>query len=177
MIPAMFFLGLFSIGTATSKTASAIFITRFFGGVFGSPPVSNVSAALGDIWEPKVRGTAVSLYAVCVVGGPTLGPIIGSALVVTPILGWRWTEYIEAIATLTVTALAFFALPESYAPVLLKRKARQLRKETRNQAYYHPHEQLKLNFKDLVTKHLTRPIRMLITEPMVSCIGKNSSFV
>lgn len=50
MIPAMLCLGLFSIGTATSKNATSVFLTRFFGGLFGSAPVSNVSAALGDIW-------------------------------------------------------------------------------------------------------------------------------
>ena len=72
--PATFCLGLFSIGTAVSKNATSILITRFFAGVFGSAPVSNVSAALGDIWAPKVRGTAVTFYAVAVVGGPTLGP-------------------------------------------------------------------------------------------------------
>ena len=74
MEPAMFCLGLFSIGTATSTTAASIFVTRFFGGVFGSAPVSNVSAALGDIWAPRARGMAVTFYAVAVVGGPTLGP-------------------------------------------------------------------------------------------------------
>ena len=74
MEPALFCLGLFSIGTATSKNTASILITRFFGGIFGSAPVSNVSAALGDIWAPKARGTAVTFYAVAVVGGPTLGP-------------------------------------------------------------------------------------------------------
>ena len=74
MEPAMFCLGLFSIGTATSTSAASIFVTRFFGGVFGSAPVSNVSAALGDIWEPRARGIAVTFYALAVVGGPTLGP-------------------------------------------------------------------------------------------------------
>src|SRR5664279_1365522 len=97
MLPALFVLGLFSIGTAVGKNAATIFITRFFAGLFGSAPVSNVSAALGDIYDPKARGTAITFYAVAVVGGPTLGPIIGSALVVNPHLGWRWTEYIEAI--------------------------------------------------------------------------------
>ena len=74
ILPAMFCLGIFSIGTATSRTPAAIFITRFLGGVFGSAPVSNVSAALGDIWEPRTRGTAVTFYALCVMGGPALGP-------------------------------------------------------------------------------------------------------
>lgn len=72
--PAMFCLGIFSIGTATSTSAASIMITRFFGGLFGSAPVCNVSAALGDIWAPKPRGIAVTFYAVAVVGGPTLGP-------------------------------------------------------------------------------------------------------
>lgn len=64
MLPAVFALGLFSIATAVGKNAETIFITRFFAGVFGSAPVSNVSAALGDLYEPKARGTAVTFYAV-----------------------------------------------------------------------------------------------------------------
>ncbi len=177
MIPAMICLGVFSIGTAVSKNAASIFITRFFGGVFGSAPVSNVAAALGDIWAPKVRGTAVTLYAVAVVGGPTIGPVIGSALTANPHLGWRWTEYILAIWTFAATALMFFCMPELYGPVLLKRKAIRMRKETGNSAWYHPHENQKLDFNSIITKHFTRPLRMLFTEPMVTCIAIYASFV
>ncbi|KAH7336073.1 major facilitator superfamily domain-containing protein [Rhexocercosporidium sp. MPI-PUGE-AT-0058] len=177
LLPAMFCLGLFSIATAVGKNAPTIFITRFFAGLFGSAPVSNVAAALGDIWEPKSRGTAVTFYAVAVVGGPTLGPTIGAALLVNPHLGWRWTEYIEAIWVFAAAALAFFALPELYAPVLLKKKAQRLRKETGNQSLYHPHETIKLSPKTIVTKHFARPLRMLLTEPMVTCIAFYASFV
>lgn len=152
MLPAMLCLVLFSIGTATSTNSAAIYLTRFFAGVFGSAPVSNVAAALGDIWEPKFRGIAVGFYGMCVVGGPTLGPIIGVGFVVTPGLGWRWTEYLEAIWTGAVLIITFFGLPEIYAPVL-KKKACRLRKETGNQAYYHPHERMKLDPKTILTKH------------------------
>ena len=76
----------------TSGNAASVFITRFFGGLFGSAPVSNVAASLGDIWEPKVRGMAMVFYAVAVVGGPTLGPVVGGALTNANGLGWRWTE-------------------------------------------------------------------------------------
>jgi predicted MFS family arabinose efflux permease len=92
MLPAMVGLGLFSIGCGASQNAATVFVTRFFSGLFGSAPVSNVAASLGDIWEPKVRGTAMVLYAVAVVGGPTLGPVLGGALTVSKGLGWRWTE-------------------------------------------------------------------------------------
>jgi MFS family permease len=177
MLPAVFCLGLFSIGTATSQNAASIFITRFFGGVFGSAPVSNVAAALGDIWAPKARGMALTLYAIAVCGGPTIGPVIGAALVVNPNLGWRWTEYIEAIWVFTIFGMCLFGLPETYAPVLLKRKARRLRKETGNEDLYHPHEHVRLDPKSIITKHFSRPLLMLFMEPMVACIALYASFV
>ncbi|KAL8897843.1 MAG: hypothetical protein Q9207_006997 [Kuettlingeria erythrocarpa] len=176
LLPPMFCLGVFSIGTATSKTAAAIFITRFFAGLFGSAPVSNVSAALGDIWSPKARGTAVTFYAVCVVGGPTLGPVIGSSLTAS-YLGWRWTEYIEAIWVFVMFVIGCCALPELYPPVLLKKKAIRLRRTTGNDAYWHPHEEVKLDFRSIVTKQISRPLLMLFTEPMVTCITLYASFV
>lgn len=175
MLPPLVCLGLFSIGTAVSTNPQSIFITRFFGGVFGSSSVSNVSAALGDFWSREARGTAVSLYAVMVVGGPTLAPIVGSVL--TEKVSWRWTEYVEAILTFAVLTLAFFCLPEMYGPVLLKRKAQARRKKTGDDRYYHPHEDIKLDFKSIVTKQLSRPLIMLVTEPMVTCIAVYASYV
>ncbi|KAK1808768.1 hypothetical protein LTR12_016885 [Friedmanniomyces endolithicus] len=177
MEPAMICLGLFSIGTAVSQNAASVFITRFFGGVFGSAPVSNVSAALGDMYAPKARGIAVTFYAVCVVGGPTIGPVIGSALTANSHLGWRWTEYIEAIWVFAVVVLTFFAMPEVYGPTLLKQKAQRLRKETGDQRYWHPHEAAKITFSNILTKHVSRPLKMLTTEPMVLCIAIYASFV
>lgn len=177
MLPAMCGLALFSIGTATSKNAASIFITRFFGGVFGAAPVSNVSAALGDIWRPQARGIAVTFYAVAVVGGPTIGPVIGSALTANKHLGWRWTEYILAIWVFVITIMSFFCLPEVYSPYLLKQKAQRMRKETGDNRWHHPHEEVKIDPKSIVTKHLARPALMLITEPMVTCIAIYASFV
>ncbi|KAK3068873.1 hypothetical protein LTR53_013236, partial [Teratosphaeriaceae sp. CCFEE 6253] len=177
MLPAMFCLGLFSIGTAVSNTAASVFITRFFGGVFASAPVSNVSAALGDMFEPKARGIAVTFYAVCVVGGPTIGPVIGSALTANRQLGWRWTEWIEAIFVFPVVILSFFAMPEVYGPTLLKRKAQRLRKQTGDERYWHPHERAKITVTNIVTKYLSRPLQMLVTEPMILCIAIYASFV
>lgn len=175
MLPACFCLGLFSIGTATSKNAQSVFLTRFFAGVFGSAPVSNVSAALGDIWTQRYRGVAVTFYAAAVVGGPTLGPVIGSALTQS-YLGWRWTEYVEAIFVFFNVALDTAFFPEVYAPVLLARKARRLRKAGDEKAW-HPHENRKLSPKEILTKHFSRPLRMLITEPVVTCIAFYASFV
>ena len=92
-------------------------------------------------------------------------------------LGWRWTEYFEAIFVFVMFAMAAVFFSEVYGPVLLKRRAASLRKSTENSAYWHPHENVKLDFKSIVTKHLARPLRMLFTEPMVTCIALYASFV
>jgi MFS family permease len=175
LLPPMIGLVLFSIGTAVSKSLAALLVTRFFAGIFGSAPVSNVTAALGDIWMPRVRGTAVALYAVCVIGGQLLGPTIGAAITVNPHLGWRWTEYIFAIWTAVVSILSLFCLPETYAPYLLKKRAVQLRAE-KNEPWHHPHEDMRLDPRSILTKHLTRPVLMFFTEPAVTAITLYASF-
>ena len=82
-------------------------------GVFSAPPRSVMSRSrLVVSGRPRRRGTAVIVHAVAVVGRPNLGPVVGSALVVNPHLGWRWTEYTEAISTFTIFGLCLFALPE-----------------------------------------------------------------
>ncbi|OJJ51658.1 hypothetical protein ASPZODRAFT_138735 [Penicilliopsis zonata CBS 506.65] len=177
ILPAVFCQALFAIGTARSTNAVSVYITRFFTGFFGSAPISNVTAALGDMWSRETRGIAVSLYAVAVNGGPSLGPIIGAAVVLNPHLNWRWTGYILAIWVMATFVFTFFCLPEVYPPVLLKRKAQRLRKETGEQRYYHPQEHIQLDFQSIVTKQLSRPLRMLFTEPIVTCIASYASFV
>ncbi|KAM3431447.1 hypothetical protein NHJ13734_007301 [Beauveria thailandica] len=177
MLPAVFVLGLFSIGTATSQTAASIYVTRFFGGVFGSAPISNVSAALGDFYSPLHRGIAMTFLAMCVVGGPAVAPVVGAAIMVNPDLGWRWTEYIEAILAFASVALSACCLPETYPPVLLKRKAQQLRKTTRDSRWWHPQEKEKINVSNILVKYVSRPIRMFLTEPTLAFVAIYASFV
>jgi len=86
-------------------------------------------------------------------------------------------RYIQAVWTFVILAITFFFLPESYEPYLLKNKAQRLRKATGDSRYYHPHEDIKLDATEIVTKHFSRPILMLITEPMVTCIAFYASFV
>lgn len=91
-----FIAAVFSFGTAAAKDIQTICITRFFTGLFGSAPVTNTGGVLGDIWAAEQRGVAIVGYAMAVVGGPTLGPIVGGAIVQS-YLRWRWTQYVSAV--------------------------------------------------------------------------------
>lgn len=58
-------------------------------------------------------------------------------------------------------------MPESYGPVILKRRARYLRKETGNTSIVAALELQKGGAKEMITKTCTRPIRMLFSESIV----------
>jgi MFS family permease len=90
-----FIAAIMSFGTATAKDLQTIMLTRFFTGFFGSAPVTNTGGVLSDIWTPEQRGAAIVGYAMAVVGGPVLGPIVGGAIVQS-YLHWRWTEYVRS---------------------------------------------------------------------------------
>ena len=170
-----FIAAVFSFGTATAKDIQTVLITRFFAGVFGSAPITNTGGVLADIWAPEQRGAAIVGYAMAVVGGPVLGPIVGGAVVQSS-LGWRWTQYLTGILMMLILTLDVILLDESYPPVLLVAKARRLRHESGNWALHAPHEEWDVTFKDLAHRYLVRPFQMLAT-PICFLVAVYASFV
>lgn len=59
-------------------------------------------------------------------------------------------------------------LPETYAPALLAKRARKLRKESPGMQVYAASELEERDLMSIMTRVLTRPLRMLITEMIVS---------
>ena len=98
---------------ATAENIQTIMLCRFFAGLFAAAPLSNAAGAMADLWSDHDRALAVVGYSVAVIGGPTVGPLIGSAIT-NSYLGWRWTEYITAIMIFSILVLDLFLLPETY---------------------------------------------------------------
>lgn len=94
-----------------------------------------------------------------------LAPIISGYC--SPTIGWRWTFWVGLIyAGATMIMLAW--LPETYGPVLLLRRAQRIREEDPKANVLAPHELEKKSLTELATVVLTRPIRMLVWELIVS---------
>ncbi|EIM90804.1 MFS general substrate transporter [Stereum hirsutum FP-91666 SS1] len=175
LIP-MFIFTCFSAATATAKDVQTIYITRFFGGLMASAPVVNVGGGLADMFNQRQRAGAVVLYALTVVGGPLVGPIIGSAVSNHPSLGWRWCEYLVVILTGTIISINAVFLPETYGPALLSAKAKELRLRTGRWELHSRQEMQEFTLGSFVEKNLTRPLRMLALEPMVFVLTLYNSF-
>lgn len=145
---------------AVVRDLPTIFIFRFLAGACGSSPLVINSAAFADYWAPTDRGKATAIYSATIYVGPTLGPIVGSFTVQSH-LGWPWTTWITMIMGALLGLLAFAFVPETYHPVLVHRKAKRLGLSASDPG-------AKINF---VQKYLSRPLRMITTEPMVSRFG------
>lgn len=105
----------------------------------------------------------------------TPGPIVSSALVQQPSLGWRWTEYLTGILQAFVLVFAVIFLDESYPPRLLVYKARRLRHDTGNWALHAKFEEWDVSIEDLAKKFLLRPVQLLCT-PICFLVALYASF-
>lgn len=176
IIIAILGFSIFTIGVATAENLQTVMICRFFSGAFGSAPLVLVAAVFADIFSNEVRGLAVAVFSMTVFMGPLLAPFIGG-FIVDSYLGWRWTMYISALMGFSATILCILFLEESYGPVVLVQKASELRRRTKNWGIHAKQEEIEVDLKELLSKNISRPMRILFTEPIVLAITIYMSFI
>ncbi|KAF3933655.1 hypothetical protein ABW20_dc0101450 [Dactylellina cionopaga] len=167
---------IFQIAVASAKDLQTVIICRFFGGLFAACPLAVVGGAFTDIWNNAQRGHAINIFALTVSAPALLAPVAG-AYIVNSHLGWRWTEYITAIIGFVLLGLNIFYLEETYAPVVLVDKARTLRRLTKNWGIHAKQEQIEINMKELIEKNLSRPLKLLFTEPIIFFVSLYVAFI
>ena len=155
--------------------AETVLVFRFLGGVASSGSPAIVGGYLADFLAPVERGIAVAIFAATTLVGPSVGSIVGAILVETS-LGWRWTAWLSLILGVVFSAIGYVVLPETYVPVLLKRRARDLRFKTRHWAYHAPIETKPVYLRDFVVRYLSRPFVMLCLEPILLMMTLYISF-
>lgn len=177
MILSMFLYTCLCFGTATTEHYHTIMITRFFAGFSAGSAFVAAPGVMADLFDAGTRGLATAVFAMVLFGGPMLAPIISAFIVKNPNMGWRWTEYITGILGGFALLLCIFCLEETYHPIILVHKAEQLRRRTGNWGIVAPHEEVTLDFKEVVEKNLFRPMVMLFTEPIIFLITLYNAFI
>ncbi|PLB52212.1 synaptic vesicle transporter [Aspergillus steynii IBT 23096] len=172
----LFGCGIFTVACATAKDIQTIMICRFFGGFFAASPVSIVPAVFADLFNNAQRGAVMSIFCMAVFIGPFAAPFVGGFIAISD-LGWRWTMYISAIMIFSGFVLVLFFLDESYAPVILVRKAAIIRRQTHNWGIHAKQDEVEVDFKELLRNNFMRPIKMLISEPILLLISLYISFI
>ncbi|KAF9890222.1 hypothetical protein FE257_006134 [Aspergillus nanangensis] len=155
----------FNIISAVSKNMAMLVVFRFLAGFAGVAPITCGGGTIADIMPTEKRGVAMALFSLGPLFGPIIGPVVGGYLVEAT--SWRWVFWVLSIASGVITIVFYFVVKETYAPVLLERKAAQLRKSTGNNAY-----QSRLSSgmppKQLFFQSVVRPSKMLLFSPIIT---------
>lgn len=168
--------GIFTVACATAKDLQTIMICRFFAGLFAASPISVVPAVFADLFNNAQRGMVMSVFCMAVFIGPFAAPFVGGFIEMSA-LGWRWIMYISAMMVFVGFILALLCLEETYPPVILIQKAATLRRQTRNWGIHAKQDEVEVDFIALICTNFTRPIVMLVTEPILFLISLYISFI
>ncbi|KAK9450522.1 major facilitator superfamily domain-containing protein [Limtongia smithiae] len=176
VVISMFIFAIFHLAVARAHDLQTIMICRFFAGFFGASCLAVVPAAFADMFGNKTRGTAIAIFSANVFTAPIIAPVVGS-FIVNSYLGWRWTEYLTCIMAFCAFILVALFMKETFAPQVLVDKAEYLRRTTGNWCIRAQQEERVLDFEELVERNVSRPIRMLITEPILALVSIYTAFI
>ncbi|RMY27843.1 hypothetical protein D0866_09855 [Hortaea werneckii] len=155
----------FTLGTALAPTFAGLVIMRLLAGIGASTPISVIGGVYADIYNTrKARGLVITIFMAATTWGPLIGPIASGY--VAPV-SWRWAYWVSLIVA-GATWPFLVLMPETYGPIVLKRKARYLREKQGDANVVAPVELQKQDLRELVVVVLTRPIRMFLFEAIVT---------
>lgn len=91
---------------------------------------------------------------------------------------WRWMFWSTSIFQLVMCGVSLTVFRETYAPLILRRKAEKLRKETGNQQYLTAEERLHGHKTPMsqLSRALSRPVRLLLFHPLIQLTAVISAF-
>ncbi|OAL57101.1 putative MFS transporter [Pyrenochaeta sp. DS3sAY3a] len=166
-------LGIFTAcvaGSAGANSAAALLTVRFLAGTFGASPLTNAGGVIADLFSSSQRGLGLAIFSTAPFLGPVLGPMMAGFISIT--IGWRWVQGTLAIVSGIVWIIGSLLLPETYAPVLLQKRAHRLSVET-SKSYISVLEkdQGHIQTSAVFGKALRRPCVLLFAEPIVLFIS------
>ncbi|KAH8907819.1 MFS transporter [Coniochaeta sp. PMI_546] len=118
----------FSVAAACAPNITALLVLRFFASAFGSSSMTNTGGVIADMFSKAERGLVTAMFVTTPFLGPALGPIAGGFLGETQ--GWRWILGLIAILGGVIWISTTLATRETYAPFILRRRAKALSRMT-----------------------------------------------
>ncbi|KAI4527333.1 fungal hydrophobin [Schizophyllum commune Loenen D] len=152
---------------ALAKNVETVLIGRLIQGAAGSTGSTMVGGTIADIWSASERGIPMALFSVTSIGATGLGPVAAGWVEMNPSLGWRWIQWISMIISGAYVCILPFVMSETRSPVLLTRLAKKLRRESKDKRYRARIEDERASLRQLIYISSTRPIYLLVTEPIV----------
>ncbi|KIK38418.1 hypothetical protein CY34DRAFT_394419 [Suillus luteus UH-Slu-Lm8-n1] len=161
---------------ALARNIQLVIVSRTLQGVFGSTGASLVGGSIADIWRPHERGLPMSLFAFSSIFSFGLGSVFGGLIAASPHLGWRWVQWVHVMTSGLYVLDVILVMSETRSSIVLNHIARDTRKKTGDSRYRSSAEFYKPSISSLIKTSCTRPIYLLLTEPIVQSFGIWSGF-
>lgn len=174
LVVCMIFYTTWSGACIAAQNIQSLIVFRAFAGTIGS--VVNVvpGGVVADMFEAEQRGLVMAMFSAAPFLGPTLGPMIGGFVDLGA--SWRWLFAVLTLYAGILTLLALFLVPETYAPVLLRERAKLLSKVTGKAYMTKIDMDNPIDFHTMVQRSLVLPWALLFREPIVFLLTVYHSF-
>ncbi|KAF4588404.1 hypothetical protein EYR40_009954 [Pleurotus pulmonarius] len=152
---ALFFV--FSWPVAFAPNIAVYLIFRFVTGLCGSAFLSVAGGSVSDLFSDATVASPMALYTISPFIGPVLGPLISGFI----------NQYLAL----------FLFVPETYVPVLRKRKAERLRKSTGEPKYYAPLERSEGSLLMAILVSCYKPFQLILFDQMALLLDVWSALI
>ncbi|KZL83104.1 major facilitator superfamily transporter [Colletotrichum incanum] len=159
------------IPSAVAKNIATMIIARFLDGLSGSAFLAVSGGTVSDLFARHELQAPMLMYSLAPFIGPCIGPLIGGFINYNA--NWRWTYYVMIIWAFALLVAIVVFVPETYReltvedPIVLRSKARKIRKETGDERWRAPVEKTTKSVIKTIGISLMRPFQLLFFEPMV----------
>ena len=159
---------LFNVPCAVAKNVQTLMISRFFCGVWSSSALCLVGGSIADMFPSDTRGRAIAFFAFAPYCGPVFGPLVNGFIAVST--GRMDLIFWVNMAFAGVMWIVISLIPETFAPVILKRRANKLRKELGNDKIMTEQEAQGTSVGELIKVCCVRPLYFAVTEPVLDLV-------
>jgi MFS family permease len=151
------------IACALSVNISMVIAFRFLTGCCLSI-LTLGPAIVGDLFDEDQSGLSMVLVVGLQMVADFISPIAGSYIAED--LGWRWSVWLAAIVLGLFSLVLLVVLRETYAVVILRRKAERLQKESTDDKQYRSKHQAHVD-ASTVYESVLRPLHILFQSPVL----------
>lgn len=156
-----------NIACGFARNKETLIACRFLAGFGASAIYALANGVLADVWRPEQRGRSLGVYLLIPLLGAAVGPIIGGFM--ADRTTWRWMFWATSIFQAAIILVSFTAFQETYEPLILRRRAERIRRETGDGRYYTVDERIHADKSAVrvLGRALTRPLRLLAFHPII----------
>jgi MFS family permease len=161
---------LFTVGAGLAQNIQTFIICRFISSTVGSPALAVGAGTVADIWDMEHGGGLATVLIVSTFFmGPSIGPLIGGYTMQLH-QDWRWIQWVMIMIAGPI-GLAALPARETSKKIILTQRAKAWGEPGP------PKPTLTVMMKQLLVVTLIRPLKMLVTEPIVASWALYHSFV